>query len=64
MLLFVQIIGIVFMVSLVGMSVAFFILLNRIFNQLRYKNYVLEKLTQYIYMIAAKKDNSEKKENP
>ncbi len=59
MLLAVEIIGIICMVTLAGISVVNFILFNKIFGQLRYKNYLMEKLTQNIYMIASKRDNAE-----
>jgi hypothetical protein len=56
MLLFLEIVAIVFMVTVIFVSVWGFILMNQIFGQMRYKNYLLEKLTQNIYMMATKND--------
>lgn len=56
MLLAVEIIGIIFMITVAGISIVTFILLNKIFAQLKYKNYIMEKLTQNIYMLSSKKD--------
>ena len=44
-----------------------FILANQAYNQLRYQNYLLEKLTQNIYMLNFKKEaasSPDKKDNP
>ncbi|MBU5592067.1 hypothetical protein KQI89_09820 [Clostridium sp. MSJ-4] len=56
MLLAVEIIGIITMITLSGVSILSFIVLNKILSQLKYKNYLLEKMTQNIYMMASKKD--------
>jgi hypothetical protein len=56
MLLVVQIVAVAFMLTLMFVGIWSFIILNQIFGQLRYRNYILEKLTQNIYMIASRKD--------
>ena len=48
MLLAIEILAIIFMCTLIFISVWGFILLNQIFAQLRYRNYLMEKLTQYL----------------
>jgi hypothetical protein len=58
MIFVLQIIGIAFMITLMFVGVWGFITLNQIFGQLRYQNYLLEKLTQNIYMMATKKNSS------
>lgn len=63
MTILVEIVGIAFMLTLMFVGVWGFIVLNQIFGQLRYHNYLLEKLTHNIYMIASKKGN-ENIENP
>lgn len=57
MTIVIQIVGIIFMLTLMFVGIWGFIVLNQIYGQLRYKNYILEKLTQNIYMIASKKGN-------
>lgn len=57
MQLTVQIVAIIFMLTMSAISIMSFILLSKIFYQLKYKNYLMEKLTQNIYMIASKNDN-------
>lgn len=54
----VQIVGITLMLTFMFIGVWGFILLHKIFNQLRYKNYLMEKLTQNIYMLSTKMDNN------
>jgi hypothetical protein len=57
MTIVIQIIGVAFMITLMFVGIWGFIVLNQIYGQLRYKNYLLEKLTQNVYMIASKKGN-------
>jgi hypothetical protein len=57
MTIVVQIVGVAFMLTLMFVGIWGFIVLNQIYGQLRYKNYLLEKLTQNIYMIATKREN-------
>lgn len=54
MLLLVQVVSIVFMITLMLVGVWGFIVLNQIFGQFRYKNYLLEKIAQNINMMANK----------
>ncbi len=56
MLLTIEIIGIITMIILSSVSILSFIVINKILSQLKYKNYLMEKMTQNIYMIASKKD--------
>lgn len=58
MTLVVQIVGIAFMLTLMFVGIWGFITLNQIYAQMRYKNYLFEKLTQNIYMMATKKNNT------
>jgi hypothetical protein len=55
MTLFIQIVEILFMVTLMFVAIWGFILLKGIFSQLRYKNYLMEKLNQNIYLLNYKK---------
>ena len=56
MLLALEIIGIIFMITLIFIAVWGFVLANQAYNQMRYQNYLLEKITQNIYMLACKLD--------
>ena len=58
MLLALQIIGIIFMITLIFIAVWGFILANQAYNQMRYQNYLLEKITQNIYMLACRLDGN------
>ncbi|SHJ69961.1 hypothetical protein SAMN02745163_02368 [Clostridium cavendishii DSM 21758] len=57
MILVLEIIGIIFMLTLIFVAVWGFILANQFYAQARYQNYLLEKLTQNIYLLV-KKNNS------
>jgi len=61
MLLVVEIIGILCMLTIMFVGIWGFILLNQIFGQIRYKNYLMEKLTQHVYMLS-NQDNKEEEE--
>lgn len=54
MILAIEILGIITMCIVMFVLIWSFILLNQILNQLRYKNYLMEKLTQHIYTLAQK----------
>lgn len=54
MILAVEIIGIIFMAVLMFVGIWGFILLTNIYGQLRYKNYLMEKLNQNMFMLANK----------
>lgn len=56
MLLVLEILAVLSMCTLMFVLIWGFILMNQILNQLRYKNYLMEKLTQHIYSLANKKD--------
>lgn len=62
MLLAIEILGILLMLTIMFVSIWGFILMHRIFNQLRYKNYLTEKLVQNVYMISKKFNSKDKKE--
>ena len=53
-LLIVEIMSIIFMVTLMFIGIWGFILMMKIYNQLKYRNYILEKLSQNVYMLTAK----------
>jgi hypothetical protein len=50
MLLAIEILGILTMITIMFVLIWGFILLTQIFGQLRYKNYLMEKLIQTIYL--------------
>ena len=52
MILALEIIGIITMCTLAGVSVLSFIVFKQLVNQLRYKNYLLEKLNLHIYNLS------------
>lgn len=54
----VEILGIVTMLILIFALVWGFITLTQILNQLKYKNYLMEKLTQHMYMLTKKDENT------
>lgn len=60
MRLTVEIFGILTMCTFIFISIWGFILVNKLFAQLKYGNYLLEKLTQHIYLISNK--DTEKKD--
>lgn len=56
MLLAIEILSIVTMCTIIFVLIWGFILLNHMFSQLKYRNYLMEKLTQNIYMLSKKDD--------
>ena len=54
MLLIVQIIGLLTMITIMFVFIWGFILMKQFLGQLRYKNYLLEKLGQHVYMLGKK----------
>jgi hypothetical protein len=54
MLLVVQIVSVAFMLTMIFVGVWSFVILNKIFGQIRYKNYLLEKLIQNVTMLNLK----------
>ncbi len=63
MLLALEIIGIIFMITMIFIAIWGFILANQAYNQMRYQNYLLEKITQNIYMLACKLDGNRDNDN-
>ncbi|MCB2290419.1 hypothetical protein LGK97_11640 [Clostridium sp. CS001] len=59
----IQIIAILSMLTFMFTSIWGFILLIKIYNQLRYKNYLMEKLTQNTYRLTLNNDNREPAKN-
>lgn len=57
MVLFVQIMGVLFMATIMFVAIWGFINQNQMLAQMKYKNYLLEKLTQNVYMLASKNTN-------
>ena len=55
----IQIIAILAMLTFMFIGIWGFILLIKIFNQLRYKNYLMEKLTQNTYRLSLNHENRE-----
>jgi hypothetical protein len=55
MTMFLQITASAFMISLMFVGIWGFIIMNQILGQLRYKNYLLEKLTYHVHMLSSKK---------
>ena len=65
LILTIQIIAILSMLTFMFTSIWGFILLIKIYNQLRYKNYLMEKLAQNTYKLSLNHDkDSTKKEVP
>ena len=53
-LLIAEIISIIFMLIAMFIGIWGFILMMKIYNQLKYRNYILEKLSQNVYMLTSK----------
>lgn len=51
MVLFIQILSAITMLFFIGMTIAAFVTLNKMFYQMKYKNYLLEKLNQNIVLL-------------
>jgi hypothetical protein len=62
MLLAIEILGILTMITIMFVLIWGFILLTQIFGQLRYKNYLMEKLIQTIYLQKKNEGTIENKE--
>jgi hypothetical protein len=54
MILAIEILGILCMCTLMFVLIWGFIAVNQILNQLKYKNYLMEKLTEHIYSLSNK----------
>ncbi|MEW8957303.1 hypothetical protein [Clostridium sp.] len=57
MVTFLQILTIIVIFLFIGLSIASFVILNKIFSQIKYKNYLIEKLTHNIYILAKNSSN-------
>ncbi len=57
MILLLEILAVLTMCTLMFVLIWGFILFNQILGQLRYKNYLMEKLTQHIYSLVNKKND-------
>jgi hypothetical protein len=51
MILALEIVGLVFMFSIIFLSVWGFILINKLFLQIKYKNYLLEKISDELSIL-------------
>lgn len=60
MILTIEILGILSMCTFMFVSVWGFILLNRIYSQFKYNNYLLEKLSQHVHLLSAKNTTFDK----
>lgn len=58
MLLAIEIIGIIVMCTVLIVSVWGLIVLKKVFGQLRYKNYLMEKLVENIHLFSTVNSNS------
>lgn len=58
MILFIQILAATTMLFFIGITIAAFVTLNKMFYQMKYKNYLLEKLNQNIAL--SRNDSLEK----
>lgn len=52
MLLLLEIVGLLCMITIMFVAIWGFILMNQMVGQLRYKNYLLEKISQHLYMLS------------
>ncbi|CAB1262357.1 hypothetical protein ACFHWD_14225 [Clostridium sp. MT-14] len=55
MLLVIEVLGILTMCTVIFVLIWGFITVKQVLSQLKYKNYLLEKLTQYVHMLTSKK---------
>ncbi|MPQ43360.1 hypothetical protein [Clostridium tarantellae] len=56
-------IAIIFMITMIILAIWAFIIANKAFNQIKYQNYLLEKIAQNIYLIKDKKNNIKNEKN-
>ena len=57
MILAVEILSIIFMSLFIFTGIWGFVIVIKMHNQLKYRNYILEKLSQNVYLIASKINN-------
>ena len=58
MILAVEVLGILTMFTIMFVSIWGFIIMKQMLSQLKYRNYLVEKLTQYMYFLTKKDDSS------
>ncbi|AGY75774.1 hypothetical protein [Clostridium autoethanogenum] len=58
MILTLEILGILTMCTIMFISIWGFIIMKQMLSQLKYRNYLVEKLTQYMYFLTKKDDGS------
>ena len=63
MILTLQIIGLIFMLVVIFLAIWAFVIANNAYSQLKYQNYLLEKLVQSIHTLANKSLNNDIKTN-
>lgn len=61
MLLLIEIIGILCMCTIIFVFIWGFILMKQILNQFKYKNYLLEQMSEHIYSISHKDEETKTK---
>ena len=54
MIFTIELLGILTMCTIIFILIWGFVILNQILSQLKYKNYLMEKLTQHMYTLAQK----------
>ena len=54
MILAVEIVALLFMITILFIGIWGFVLMIKIYNQMKYRNYILEKLSQNVYSISSK----------
>lgn len=60
MLLLIEYLGIICMCTIIFVFIWGFIIMKQILNQLKYRNYLSEKISENIYLICHKNDVKEK----
>ncbi|OAA93523.1 hypothetical protein [Clostridium coskatii] len=61
MILTLEVLGILTMCTIMFVSIWGFIIMKQMLSQLKYRNYLVEKLTQYMYFLTKKDDVSQTK---
>ncbi|WP_368488998.1 hypothetical protein [Clostridium sp. BJN0013] len=62
MILTIEILGILTMCTIIFVLIWGLIIIKQTLSQIKYKNYLLEKITQYMHMLIKKDDNIMKQE--
>ncbi|ADK16716.1 hypothetical protein D9O40_18525 [Clostridium autoethanogenum] len=61
MILTLEVLGILTMCTIMFVSIWGFIIMKQMLSQLKYRNYLVEKLTQYMHFLTKKNDVSQTK---